>query len=209
MKQVFSILTVAMLLVMGVSHANAQKGEWKMDLNYNYSMPLGSFKKDIISHNSPRGFGADFMYGINSRWSLGLQSGYQDYYQKYPRDLYQTGQHEVTSAVLSNSIQTIPIVLKAAFNPLASTTFPLKPYVSAGAGFELINFNQYLGEFGSNSTDAGFTAKAGAGLMVSFGKLSNVGVNVGADYNYTSYKKYGYSNLNNVSLHAGIYFPLR
>ncbi|HEY6977859.1 MAG TPA: hypothetical protein VH396_16280 [Chitinophagaceae bacterium] len=201
----FSIIIISSALL----HVNAQKGEWKLNLNYNYSLPLGSFKNDIISNNSPRGFSGDFMYGINDRFSAGLYGGYQDFYQKYSRDLYQTGNHEVTSAVLSNSIQTMPILAKGKFMPLGARHAPVQPYLSVGAGISIINFSQYLGEFGGTSTNAGFTAQGGAGVMIPFGRYSLSGLSLGADYNYIAFNRYGYNNLGNLGLHAGVYFPLR
>jgi hypothetical protein len=209
MKKIISAVFSIMILCAFAAHAIAQKGEWKLNLNYNYSLPLGSFKNDIINNASPRGFSGDFMYGINNKFDIGVYGGYQDYYQKYPRAIYQTDNHEVTSAVLSNSIQTMPILLKASFSPLGETHAPLKPYIAVGAGYSIINFTQYLGEFGGTTTNGGFTAQGSAGVKIPFGKYSNSGVNIGADYNYISYNKYGYNNLNNVSLHAGVYFPLR
>lgn len=209
MKKSISLFCAVVILSVFAIHANAQKGAWKLNLNYSYSLPLGSFKNDIISKNSPRGFTGDFMYGINDKLSVGLASGYQDYYQKYPRAVYSTDKNEVTSAVLSNSIQTVPILAKAKFSFLGDTKAPIKPYISAGAGVSLINFSQYLGEFGGTASNAGFSAQGGAGVLIPFGRFTNAGLNLGADYNYIGYNKYGYSNLNNVSLHAGVYFPLR
>jgi len=209
MKKVNSSIFIVIILFAFVLHANAQKGEWKLNLNYNYSLPLGSFKNDIISKSSPRGFSGDFMYGIDNRFSVGIYGGYQDFYQKYPRDLYQTDNHEVTSAVLSNSIQTIPVLVKGKFMPLGEKHAPVQPYLSLGAGVSLINFSQYLGEFGGTSTNGGFMAQGGAGVMIPFGRYSIAGLSLGADYNYIAYNKYGYNNLGNLGLHAGVYFPLR
>ncbi len=209
MKKIVSSIFAIIIFSAFALHANAQKGEWKLNLNYNYSLPLGSFKNDIISNGSPRGFSGDFMYGINNQFALGLYGGYQDFYQKYPRDVYQTDNHEVTSAVLSNSIQTMPILLQGKFLPLGSMHAPVQPYISAGVGVSIINFSQYLGEFGGTSTNGGFTAKGGAGVMIPFGRYSVAGLSLGADYNYIAYKKYGYNNLSNVGFHAGVYFPLR
>src|SRR6476661_10422550 len=134
MKKRISITFSIIVLSIFALHTNAQKGEWKLNLNYNYGLPLGSFKNDIISKSSPRGFGGDFMYGINDRFSVGIYGGYQDFYQKYPRALYPTDNHEVTSAVLSNSIQTIPILVKGKFMPLGEKHAPVQPYISLGAG---------------------------------------------------------------------------
>jgi len=209
MKKLISAIFSVIILSAFAFHANAQKGEWKLSLNYNYSMPLGSFKSDIIDKSSPLGFSGSFMYGLSDKFSLGIYGGYQDYYQKFPRAVYQTDNHEVTSAVLSNSVQTMPILLKAGFSPLAATHAPVRPYVALGAGVSIIDFTQYLGEFGGTNSSAGFTAQGSAGIKIPFGKFSKSGVNIGADYNYISYSKFGYNNLNNVSLHAGVYFPLR
>lgn len=198
-----------LMFVLSVSANAQQKGILKFDLNYSYGIPLGSFKNDIINNASPRGGTGALMYGINNKWSAGLQFGYQDYTQKYPRAIYQTGDHEETSAVLTNSIQTIPLIAKAAFQPFGGNNAMVQPYISAGAGFSVIDFRQYLGEFGGSANSTSFTAQAGAGIMVPFSKGGASGFSVGADYNYISYKQNGYNNLNNLSLHAGIHFPLR
>jgi hypothetical protein len=172
-------------------------------------LPIGIFKNDIISKSSPRGFSGDFMYGINDRFSAGIYGGYQDFYQKYPRNLYQTDDHEVTSAVLSNSIQTIPILAKGNFMPFGGKHALVQPYLSVGAGVSIINFSQYLGEFGGTSTNGSFTAQGGAGVTIPFGRYSIAGLSLGADYNYIAFNKYGYNNLSNIGFHAGVYFPLR
>ena len=210
MKKTGYISAFVVLFVIAATSANAQqKGMLKLDLNYNYSIPLGSFKNDIINNGSPRGVTGALMYGINEKWSAGVQFGYQDYYQKYPRAIYKTGDNEETSAVLTNSIQSMPLLAKGTFKPLGGSGSFIQPYISAGAGVSLIDFKQYLGEFGSSSTSGAFTAQAGAGIMMPFSKGGASGFSIGADYNYVSYNKFGYSNMNNLSLRAGVHFPLR
>jgi hypothetical protein len=76
-------------------------------------------------------------------------------------------------------------------------------------GISLIDYKQYLGAFGGSSTSGSFTAQGGAGIMVPFSKGGASGFSIGADYNYISYKKFDYSNMNNLSLRAGVHFPLR
>lgn len=210
MKRIKYIGALAVLMIIASVSANAQqKGMLKLNLNYNYSIPLGSFKNDLISDASPRGATGALMFGINNKWSAGLQFGYQDYYQKYPRDIYKTGNNEVTSAVLTNSIQSLPLIVKGTFKPLGGSSSFIQPYISAGTGFSVIDYRQYLGEFGSSANSTSFTAQAGAGIMVPFSKGGTSGFSVGADYNYVSYKKFGYNNMNNLSLRAGVHFPLR
>lgn len=180
----------------------AQKKSLVLGLDYNYSMPLSGFKNDLISNNSPRGFRGSLMYLFSNKLSAGVAFGFQDYYQKYPRDIYHSGPSQDISAVISNSIQTMPLIVKANYYPLAESY--VKPYISAGAGGNLIDFKQYFGEFGNTQTNVGFLAQAGLGVMVPFKKLSTSGFNIGATYDYAPYKKDGYKDLSSVNFHAGI-----
>lgn len=187
--------------------ATAQMGTLNFDLNYNYSMPVSGFKSDLINNNSPRGFMAGLMYSFSNKLSGGLEFGYQDYYQQYPRALYPLSKTQEVSAVLTNSIQTTPVLLSAMYFPLNESF--IKPYVSFGAGANFIDFKQYLGEFGSGQTNVGFRAQGGLGVLIPFGKFSSSGFNVGANYDYAPYNMNGYKDLNSVNLHAGITLELR
>jgi len=209
MKQVRMIIAAFVLIVIGSTAANAQSGQLRLDLNYNYSLPLGSFKSDLVSHGSPRGFNGSLQYLINSKWAAGLGVGFQDYYQKYPRAVYQLDKTQSVSAVLSNSIQVMPILAKGTFMPMGGKGV-VQPYKSVGAGAGIVDFKQYLGEFTStNKSSASFAAQGGVGVLIPFGRLSSSGINIGADYNYVPYKNFGYNNLSSMNFHAGVFFPLR
>ena len=209
MKTIKNSIAVAVLLLACTCTTYAQKGELKFDLNYNYSLPLGSFKNDIISKGSPSGVTGSLQYYINNRWAVGLGSGFQYYEEKNPRALYSVSKTQTVSAVLSNSIDATPVIAKATFKPLADKGF-VQPYITAGVGASIVNYNQYLGEFTNTSKNsASFTAQAGAGVMIPFGRLSQSGVQIGADYSYIPYNNFGYKNLNTLNLHAGIFIPLR
>ncbi len=209
MKHVRNIVAAAVLVMAGTFAGHAQSGQLKLDLNYNYSLPLGSFKSDLINKGSGRGFTGSLQYGINNKWAAGLGAGYQDYYQKYPRTLYPLDKTQTVSAVLTNSIEISPFVAKATYTPLGGKGL-VQPYLTAGAGAGFVSFKQYLGEFSStDKSSTNFIAQGGAGVMIPFGKLSSSGLQVGADYNYVPYKNFGYNNLSSVNFHAGVFFPLR
>lgn len=195
--------------IFSVSQVQAQKGQLKMNLQYSYALPMGDFKTDIVSKGSPRGFTGDFLYGINDKFAVGLGIGFQDFYEKYPRALYNTGDKEVTSAVLSNSVQIIPLLAKGEFYPLGGKKSLIQPYINAGAGASLNSFTQYLGEFGGTDNTIGFMLQGGAGIFMPFSSYSKAGVKLGANYNMVSYNRYGFSNLNNLSFQAGIFFPIK
>jgi len=209
MKKILHIAFVAAFAVACYSTAVAQKGEVKFDINYNYSLPMGNFKNNIISNGSAGGANGELMFGLSNTLSVGGGLGFQDYYQKYPRAVYQTGSTEATSGVLSNSIQTIPLLAKITYSPLGGKAGFIQPYITGGAGISFVNFQQYLGEFGGTYNATSFAAQAGAGVFIPFGKLSAAGVRLGADYNYVPYNKEGFGSLNTLDIRAGVYFPLR
>ena len=207
MKKIKTMFAAVCSLLFITISAKAQDGKLKLHLNYNYSIPVGNFKSDLVSNTSPSGFNGSLLYTFNNKWEGGLSVGYQDYYQKYGRTVYALSKTQDVSAVLSNSIQTTPVLLTARFFPLNSTL--VKPYISAGAGVSIIDFRQYLGEFGSEQTSGGFLAQGGLGVAIPFGRLKTSGVEIGANYDYSPYNKYNYNDLNTVNAHAGVFFQIR
>ena len=203
-------INIALMLIflMPCIIVNAQKGSLKLNLDYTYAIPSGSLKNDIVSDASPRGFNGELMYQKNNQWGAGLLIGYQDFYQKYPRALYKTGEGETTSAVLSNSVQIMPILAKGQYNFSSKKSAAIQPYVSVGAGLGLINFTQFLGEFGGADNTAGFMVQAGAGIAVPFNKTGKSGFRAGGDYNFVTYNKSEFGNLGNIAFKAGVYFTL-
>ncbi|MEO8414995.1 MAG: outer membrane beta-barrel protein [Ginsengibacter sp.] len=207
MKTIRILLASFCTLLLLSQQATAQKGTLKLNLNYNYSIPVSGFNADLVSKASPRGFTGALMYTFNNKWDGGLAFGFQDYYQKYQRATYPLGKTQDISAVISNSIQTTPVLVKVTYAPF--NTPSIRPYLSAGAGANLIDFKQYLGEFGSDKASVGIIAQCGLGVTLPFGKLKTSGIDVGANYSYAPYKKNGYQDLNAVNLHAGIYFQIK
>lgn len=207
MKNIKKILTSAIALICFYLPAAAQNRPLNLALNYNYGIPTSHFKNDLVSKNSPRGFSASLMYPFSNNWSAGLATGFQDYYQKYPRALYHLSNTQDISAVLSNSIQITPIMIKAKYFPTLQSA--LKPYISLAAGGNIIDNKQYYGEFGNNQTNFGFRAEGGLGLLIPFRKTGTSGINVAANYAYAPYNKNGFTDLNSINLQVGIQFHLR
>ena len=184
----------------------AQDDGLTLKLNYSVAVPMGSYK-DLISNTSFRGFGAELMYHLNNKFSLGVETGSQDFSQKYPRDLYKMPDGSDISAVVSNSVQTVPILLKAQYNLLPDKM--IQPYIALGAGGNIITYNQYAGEFSNDSkTKFAFAARPEAGVYVPFRKGSGAGFSLGAGYNFMPFNYNGIDNLNNITARAGISFPL-
>ena len=74
MKALKSLLFA--IFIFSAAQLHAQRGVVNMSLQYNYALPLGSFKTDVISKGSPRGFTGDILYGISDKFSVGLGLGF-------------------------------------------------------------------------------------------------------------------------------------
>ncbi|HSC37089.1 MAG TPA: outer membrane beta-barrel protein [Chitinophagaceae bacterium] len=208
MKKIqIAIYVLAACLV--ANSASAQEGILKLRLDYAPGIPLGSFKTDAVNQTAWRGYSGDLMYYINDRWAVGGASGFQDFYQKYPRQVYKGSDNSDISAVLTNSIQTMPLLAKGQFSILGGT-HTVKPYVALGVGGNFITYRQFTGEYDDSKTAFGFAAAPELGVNIAFGPwASSAGLNVGAAYNYMPFNYAGLNNLNNLALRLGINIPFR
>lgn len=209
MKTLGQTLMIAMFSFSVTLAAAQSDSKVKMKLNYNIGLPVGDFKNSFVSDPSFRGATGEIFYSFNPKFSLGLNVGFQSYYQKYGRQTYKTGENETISAVLTNTVELMPVMVKGTFSPLANNSKNVQPYVSAGAGLNLVNYRQYYGEFSNGRASSAFTAEGGAGLMIPIGKLKSSSFQLGATYNYTPYKENELQNLNSVGIHAGLVFPIK
>jgi opacity protein-like surface antigen len=200
------ISSLVLFLFLSLSVVQAQRGEMKAGVSYSIGIPTGSFK-DIVPGTSYRGWQGTLLYGINDKISVGLGTGYQDYYHKNPRQLYKATDGSDISAVLTHSIQTIPILAQGKYN--FSPEAAIQPYVALGVGGNLVMYRQLLGRFGDNEFKFGFAARPEGGVYVPFRKGREAGLTLGASYNFMPFKQDDFKNLNSIGVHAGITVPLR
>ena len=194
-----------MIFLFSALIVKAQKGENNFNISYNAAFPTGSFK-NIVSDNSFRGFNASILHGVSDKVSVGLTTGFQDFYQKYPRQLYKLSDGSDLSAVVTYSIQTIPILAELKYNFTPGAT--IQPYAAIGAGANLIAYDRLFGEFGNKQAKIGFAAQPELGLQIPFTK-GGAGFIIGASYNIMPFKQDDLKNLNNISIHAGFSIPMR
>jgi len=188
--------------------AQAQQGELRLTASYSVAIPMGSFKDNTVSKTSFRGIDANLLYGITPQLSVGLTTGFQDFYEKYPRQVYKLEDGSDISAVISNSVQQVPFLATARYD--FTPTGMIRPYALAGVGGQFIMNRQFLGEYTNDNTNRfSFAARPEVGVYIPFGKDSHTGINLGAYYNYIPYKRSGIETMNSVGIKLGIGFPLR
>jgi opacity protein-like surface antigen len=208
-KIIIAIGIVAGCLGLMISplQTQAQSRELQLDLNYSIGIPSGSFKTDAVDKASFRGWTANLLYNINDHISVGAGVGYQDFYQKFDRAVYKLEEGGDISAVLTNSIQTIPVLAQVQYRFVPNGV--VQPYVGIGAGGNIVVFDQYLGEYGGSKTSFRFAARPQVGLFVPFRKDGPAGIHAFGSYNYMPYKLNGVDDLSNWGAGIGVKFPLR
>lgn len=206
MKTSFKLIAMLIAGLFTAGMAQAQEGRVSLNLNYSINSPTGSFK-DFIDKTSYRNWAASLLYGINDKLSVGLGTGFQDFYQKYPRQVYKLEGGGDISAVVSNSVQAIPLLAQVQYNftPRAA----VQPYVGVGVGGNLVLYRQYLGEFGNSKNKFGFAARPEAGVFIPFRKGGPAGITLRADYNYMPVKYNDLDGMSNWGAGIGVKFPLQ
>lgn len=210
MRKIVSILIVMFAVVVLSTTANAQN-KLKVELGYNIAVPVAGFKSDFISNASFRGTVGEIKYLVNPRLAVGIRSGFQNFYQRYPRQIYKLQGNETVSAVVTNYLDVIPVLANATYFPLASpANAKIQPYMSGGAGVTMVTYGQYLGEFGGVESSTHFAAQAGAGVQIPFGQdKSQNGFKLGATYNYSPFNQNDLSKINSLGFNAGFVFNLK
>ena len=205
MRLSIKYLFIGVLSLTASGTARAQH-ELQMSLDYNVNIPTGSFK-DFVTHPAYKGFTAGLAYPLNDQLSVGLSFGYNDYYQKYPRQVYADGHGSDISAVVSNSIQQLPLLVTANYTLLKKGV--IRPYVGAGAGLNFVDFDQYLGEFDDPHSKTKLALRGEAGILIPLSSYSSTAIKIGGSYNYAPFNSYGVGDLDTWGIQAGIRFPLK
>src|SRR5438067_10069189 len=90
-------------IFIGLAAGAQQKRETQLNIQYNVGLPSGSFK-NAVTATSFNGLQASILYGLSNKFSLGLGTGFQDFYQKNSRQIYRLSDGSDLSAVRSFSI---------------------------------------------------------------------------------------------------------
>jgi hypothetical protein len=206
MKYLSKYILLAAIIIAAGYPAKAQEN-LELSIGYNVGVPTSSFNKDYITKPSYRGFVASLDYALNSKWRVGLGLGFNDYYQKYPRQVYTQKDGTSISAILSNSIQQFPVIGHVNYTILEKGF--IRPYVGTGAGANFISFDQYLGEFDNPVSKVKPIVQVEAGIFIPLSRYSSTAVKLGGTFNYAPFNEYGSGNLDTWSIQAGIRFPLK
>ena len=205
MKAAKRIVLVFLLATMLATSTQAQR--FQLSLGYNAAVPLSESFKEYVSKTSFRGMQGAVLYSINDKFRIGLQATYNDFYEKFDRQVYKGSDGSDISTVLSNTLQTTPLLVKGEYS--FSKQSRIQPYVGLGAGINFVNFEQYLGEFPYSRyyTKAAFSGDVG--VVVPFKTGSAYGFRLSTSYNLQPFDDEGVSNINTWNVQAGVVIPLK
>src|SRR5215203_3556825 len=204
MKTIKITITV-LFIILFQNSLFSQQGAWKFNGVYSVGIPTGNLK-NLTNEASWRGWSVSFMYGVTDKASLGIATGFQDFYQKYPREVLH-GEGSDLSAVVSNSIQVVPIMLKGKYN-FSHEGF-LQPFAALAAGGNFIKYQTYYGQFVDSRSKFGFAAQPEIGIYVPISKMRKIGLELAGAYNIMPFKYNDADGLNHLALKAGINIPLQ
>ena len=205
---------IALILALGSVKAGAQDLPYfspnpaTLILRYGVGIPTGGLQQQV-NNTSYNGWDAALLFHIGPHFSLGPEVEYNDFYEKYPMAEYNYGaSNSQISAVVSNSIQNAPILLKGTWQFL-SPTAAIRPYVGAGVGVNLVTYRQFLGEFGNYNFSRGEPAvNTEVGVNIPLTRNRRFGLNLAGQFNYLPFDEIGIANLNEFELKGGFYIPL-
>ena len=198
-----TVFFVVVILV--ATNSFAQK--FHLALNYNTATPLSSGFKDYVSKTSFRGFQGSILYNLDQQFRVGLQASYNDFYEKFPRQVYKTTNGADISTVLTNTMQVTPVLVKGEYSPVKDAW--IQPYVGLGAGVNFVNFSQFYGEFEYNkfSTKAAFSGDVG--VLIPFSKAGHYGARLSTSYNFSPFNEGGIKHIDSWNIQAGVVVPLK
>lgn len=204
MKRIIKITAFSIAMI--ITQASRAQQNLQLNVNYNTATPLGSSFRDYVNKTSFRGMQGSVLYGINNHFRVGLQASYNDFYQKYGRQVYKASDGSDISTVLSNTLQSVPVLVKGEYSFLDKGL--VKPYIGLGTGVNFATYDQYLGEFEYKKlyTKAAFSGDVG--LLLPFRRNSKYGVRLSTSYNLMPFKEQGIKNLNSWNVQAGGSIPL-
>lgn len=206
MKNIKIVLLFLITGFISITTVKAQQGLTKIEVGYSAAFPTSSFK-DLVSDPSFRGIDLKILHNINDKMVVGLTTGFQDFYQKNPRAVYKLNDGSEVSAVVSNSVQTVPLLATFQYN--FSLQQRLQPFAGVGVGGNMVLYRQFLGEFGDSKNKFAFHAQPEAGVYFPFREGGPTGLTLTGYYNIIPFKYNGTTNLNSFGLSLAISFPTR
>ena len=171
-----SAVFVLVLLMFGTGYS--QKEQWYGAFTYSVSIPTGD-TKSFVEEISWRGIGLDYRYMIDRTYSVGLNFGWNVFYERAENKTTQTENGAVTGTS-DRTINAFPIM--ANIHYYFGERKSIRPYVGLNAGGFFMNQRFEIGVFAweRDSWEWGIAPEAGVVIPVE----RDFGIILNGKYNY-------------------------
>ncbi len=169
----------------------------KTNLQYSIGVPMGD-TKEYISNTSFRGLLLEFEHITQSNIGIGIQFGWNTFYEEMPRSTYSLDNGAITSKQY-RYINNIPIQLTGKYYFL-NTTSSIKPFVGLGAGTNHLVKRTDNGLYTTKYKSWAFALTPKAGLFLSLNDFASILLSL--DYN-TTFKTSDISQQNWLGINIG------
>lgn len=202
MKKIVVLLCVFSVMT-GI--ASAQEGG-SVIFNYSVGFTAGS-TKDFISPVSGRGFNFDFRYNVRENLSIGALVGWNYFFEKKDRAVYQVTQNNISgdvSAVQQRFLNMVPLMGQVQYRFISGSS-PIIPYLGVAVGGYNVDYEKYTSNILDEVKRWDFGFAPHLGVFVPFAS-GEVGINVEVKYNYVNFS---YNEINGISYfdtNFGVFF---
>jgi hypothetical protein len=173
--QIFAVLTLVLIMA-GTGYS--QKEQWFGSLTYSISIPAGD-TKSFVEEISWRGIGLDYRYMIDRTYSVGLNLGWNIFYERAENKTTQTENGAVTGTS-DRYLNFFPVM--ANIHYYFGERKSVRPYVGLNAGGYYVNQRFAIGVFlwEDDSWQWGIAPEAGVAIPVE----RDFGILLNGKYNY-------------------------
>ncbi|UKJ08619.1 outer membrane beta-barrel protein [Solitalea lacus] len=174
------LIAVGMISIMA-SPCKAQ--QYYFGFSWNTALPMGS-TSDYIGKYSVRGAGIEWGGFVKPQVSLGLNIGWNVFYEAKDRNTYNFEGGTAITGTPYNYINAIPIIAKAHYYFKEPKGEVMVPYLSLGLGTTWQKENTYFGINGFYRDGWMFGLFPELGLVYKINPLSGINFNVRYNYNF-------------------------
>ena len=158
------------------------KGSNEWHGNWEFGVPVGN---NFVTSFSALGFSIGYSRFIQENTAVGIESGWNNYYEYAPRKTYEFESGAATTD-LYKYIYTVPIVLNLTHYYKLNDV--LSPFIRIGLGAQYSEQNLYYNVYETKNTNWGFVAIPEIGAIIHFNKFSPWGLNLAVRYKFSSNK---------------------
>jgi outer membrane protein len=173
MKKLFSIV-----FVIGILAAAPSKAQSTFSVQYSMGFGNGDVKS-YISTASFRGVGLEYRYHIEPKFSVGIDMGWNTFYERRAYDTYTSGTVSL-SGVQYRYINAAPIYLSA--NYYLKPDEKLNPFIGLGVGTLYSKRNTDMGLYTLENIAWAFALRPEIGVLIN--ENSGLDVILAGKYNY-------------------------